>query len=93
MLEQGAAALADRLIKAIAAPYQIDGHPVVIGCSIGIAVVGEHGTRIDEILRNADLALYKSKNSGRNCFSVYSPDLKAEDDHRNILEIELREAI
>jgi diguanylate cyclase (GGDEF)-like protein len=92
-LEQSTAALADRLIKAIATPYHIDGHPVVIGCSIGIAVVGEHGTRIDEILRNADLALYKSKNSGRNCFSIYSPDLKAEADQRNILEIELREAI
>jgi diguanylate cyclase (GGDEF)-like protein/PAS domain S-box-containing protein len=92
-LEAGAATLADRLVKAIAAPYEIDGHPVVIGCSIGIAVVPEHGMRIDEILRNADLALYKSKNSGRNRFSIYSEELKAEADERNILEIELREAI
>jgi len=92
-LQDGAATLAGRLVKAIAAPYEIDGHPVVIGCSIGIAVVPEHGTRIDEILRNADLALYKSKNSGRNCFNTYSDELKAEADQRNILEIELREAI
>ena len=92
-LEDGAATLAGRLIAAIAAPYDIDGHPVVIGCSIGIAVVPEHGTRIDEILRNADLALYKSKNGGRNCFNMYSSELKTEVDQRNILEIELREAI
>jgi diguanylate cyclase (GGDEF)-like protein/PAS domain S-box-containing protein len=89
----GAATLAARLVQAIAEPYEIDGHPVVIGCSIGVAVVPEHGTRTDEILRNADLALYKSKNDGRNCFNLYSPEFKAEADERNILEIELREAI
>ncbi|KRR16691.1 hypothetical protein CQ14_13860 [Bradyrhizobium lablabi] len=92
-LQASAATLAAWLVQAIAEPYEIDGHPVVIGCSIGIAMVPEHGTRIDEILRNADLALYKSKNAGRNCFHVYSPELKAEADQRNILEIELREAI
>ncbi|MGY4233608.1 diguanylate cyclase (GGDEF)-like protein/PAS domain S-box-containing protein [Bradyrhizobium sp. USDA 4449] len=92
-LSDGAGILAGRLVAAIAAPYDIDGHPVAIGCSIGIAVVPEHGTRIDEILRNADLALYKSKNLGRNCFNLYSPDLKAEADQRSLLEIELREAI
>ncbi|MGE9009879.1 bifunctional diguanylate cyclase/phosphodiesterase [Leptospira interrogans] len=92
-LQDDAATLAARLVQAIAEPYEIDGHPVVIGCSIGVAVVPEHGTRIDEILRNADLALYKSKNAGRNGFHLYSPELKAEADQRDILEIELREAI
>ncbi|MBR0840571.1 EAL domain-containing protein [Bradyrhizobium liaoningense] len=91
--QDGAATLAARLVQAIAEPYQIDGHPVVIGCSIGIAVAPEHGSRVDEILRNADLALYKSKNAGRNCFHIYSAELKAEADQRNVLEIELREAI
>ncbi|WP_407115342.1 EAL domain-containing protein [Bradyrhizobium sp. LMG 9283] len=88
-----AAGLAARLVQAIAEPYHIDGHPVVIGCSIGLALVPEHGTRVDEILRNADLALYRSKNAGRSCFHVYSAELKAEADQRNVLEIELREAI
>jgi diguanylate cyclase (GGDEF)-like protein/PAS domain S-box-containing protein len=92
-LQDGAAALAARLVEAVAEPYEIDGHPVVIGCSIGVAMVPEHGTRIDEILRNADLALYKSKNDGRNGFNLYSPEFKAEADERNMLEIELREAI
>jgi diguanylate cyclase (GGDEF)-like protein/PAS domain S-box-containing protein len=91
--EDDAATLAARLVQAIAEPYEIDGHPVVIGCSIGVALVPAHGTRTDEILRNADLALYKSKNDGRNRFNLYSPELKAEADERNILEIELREAI
>lgn len=65
----------------------------MIGCSIGLALVPEHGTRVDEILRNADLALYKSKDAGRSCFHIYSAELKAEADQRNVLEIELREAI
>nr|WP_256469632.1 MULTISPECIES: diguanylate cyclase [unclassified Bradyrhizobium] len=92
-MQDGAASLAARLVQAIAEPYHIEGHPVVIGCSIGLALVPEHGTRVDEILRNADLALYKSKNAGRSCFHVYSAQLKAEADQRNVLEIELREAI
>ncbi|PJG54830.1 hypothetical protein CVM73_12060 [Bradyrhizobium forestalis] len=92
-MRDGAASLAARLVQAIAEPYHIDGHPVVIGCSIGLALVPEHGTRVDEILRNADLALYRSKNAGRSCFHVYSAELKAEADQRNVLEIELREAI
>lgn len=87
------ATLAARLVRSISEPYHIDGHPVVIGCSIGLALVPEHGMRVDEILRNADLALYKSKNAGRNCFHIYSAELKAEADRRNVLEIELREAI
>lgn len=92
-MQDGAASLAARLVQAIAEPYHIDGHPVVIGCSVGLALVPEHGMRVDEILRNADLALYKSKNAGRNCFHIYSAELKAEADRRNVLEIELREAI
>lgn len=92
-MQDGTASLAARLVQTISEPYQIDGHPVVIGCSIGVALVPEHGTRVDEILRNADLALYKSKNAGRNCFHIYSAELKAEADQRNVLEIELREAI
>jgi diguanylate cyclase (GGDEF)-like protein/PAS domain S-box-containing protein len=92
-MQDGAASLAARLVQAIAEPYHIDGHPVVIGCSIGVALVPEHGSRVDEILRNADLALYKSKNAGRSCFHLYSAELKVEADQRNVLEIELREAI
>lgn len=85
--------LARRLIDAISAPYEIDGRTVVIGCSAGIALVPTHGERADEILRKADLALYESKKSGRNCVSIYSDDLAAKADQRNILEIALREAL
>jgi len=91
--EEAAAVLADRLIETIGAPYEIEGHPIVIGCSIGIAIVPDHGVRFDEVLRNADLALYKSKDTGRSCSHFYSPTLQAEADKRNRFEVELREAI
>ena len=87
------AVLAHRLINVLSSPYEIDGHPVVIGCSIGIALVPDHGARSDELLRKADLALYESKSSGRNCFNFYSDALGEKADRRNVLEIELREAI
>ena len=92
-LQHNVEVLAARLIEMISAPDQIDGHPVVVGCSIGIALVPAHGERIDEILRNADLALYRSKSVGRNCFQIYSEQMKAEADRRSALEIDLREAI
>jgi diguanylate cyclase (GGDEF)-like protein len=92
-LLHSAEALAARLIAAVSAPDEIDGRPVVVGCSIGIALVPAHGERIDEILRNADLALYRSKSEGRNCFQMYTEQMKAEADRRSALEIDLREAI
>jgi diguanylate cyclase (GGDEF)-like protein len=85
--------LAAQLIEAISAPDEIEGRPVVVGCSIGIALVPAHGERIDEILRNADLALYRSKSEGRNCFQIYTEPMKAEADRRSALEIDLREAV
>jgi diguanylate cyclase (GGDEF)-like protein len=92
-LKHNAEVLAARLIETISAPDQIDGRPVVVGCSIGVALVPAHGERIDEILRNADLALYRSKGEGRNCFQIYSEQMKAEADRRSALEIDLREAL
>jgi diguanylate cyclase (GGDEF)-like protein/PAS domain S-box-containing protein len=92
-LADGAEKLAQRLINAIGAPYQIDGQTIVVGCSIGIALAPEHGDKSDELLKNGDLALYKSKESGRNCFHCYREELKAEADRRDALENDLRTAI
>jgi diguanylate cyclase (GGDEF)-like protein/PAS domain S-box-containing protein len=92
-LQHWAETLAARLVEAVGKPYEIDRQKVVIGCSIGIVLVPEHGEKSDQLLKYADLALYKSKNSGRNCFRIYSDDLRIEADNRNELENDLREAI
>jgi diguanylate cyclase (GGDEF)-like protein len=92
-LKDGAEKLAARLIDVIGAPYEIEGQRVVIGCSIGIALAPAHGDKRDELLRNADLALYESKKSGRNRFPFYDETLKAEANSRSSLENDLRAAI
>jgi len=89
----GAERLAGRLVEILSAPYQIEGQAIAIGCSIGIAFAPRHGDRGDEILKNADLALYKAKNEGRNCFRIYDEKLKTEADSRNALENDLRQAV
>ena len=91
--EAGCQRLAKRLIDVVGRPFQLEGRQATVGCSIGIALPSASGERSDELLRGADLALYKAKNSGRNCFHLYSDELKAEADQRNALENDLRQAI
>src|SRR5215468_11471335 len=68
---EDASALAQRIIDAIAAPFEIDGHQVVIGTSVGIAVAPDHGDAPSHLLRNADMALYRAKANGRGTFAFF----------------------
>jgi diguanylate cyclase (GGDEF)-like protein len=85
--------LASRIAKLIAEPFQLPGHHVEIGTSIGIAMAPEHGDDREQLLKKADLALYRSKSAGRNCFTVYDEAMLAELEARNTLEGDLRDAI
>ena len=85
--------LASRLSKLIAEPFDLPGHQVEIGTSIGIALAPEHGDDREQLLKKADLALYRSKSAGRNCFTVYDEAMSAELEARNTLEGDLRDAI
>jgi diguanylate cyclase (GGDEF)-like protein len=88
-----AAALARRLIGAIGTPYEIEGHPVVIGISMGVAVAPDDGTESSVLLKHADLALYRAKSDGRNCFRFYESQMDAAVQLRRMLEIDLRNAL
>jgi diguanylate cyclase (GGDEF)-like protein len=85
--------LARRIISQISEPYLINGHQIVIGVSVGIEFVDRQRNLADEVLRNADLALYRAKSDGRGVYAVYKPELHASLDNRRKLEIELRHAI
>ena len=63
--------IANRLIAAICAPYTISNQTIVIGASIGIAVVHEQIGGAADIMRHADMALYRAKNEGRNRACIY----------------------
>jgi diguanylate cyclase (GGDEF)-like protein len=89
----GATALAERLIESLSAPIDLDAHQVVIGTSIGIAVAPQDGTSPDELLKNADLALYRAKGEGRNTFRFFEPEMDAKVQMRRSLESDLRKAL
>ena len=90
---QDATALASRLIETVTAPYQIDDHQVVVGTSIGIAIAPGDGTVPDQLMKNADLALYRCKAEGGNAYRFFEAQMDARMQERRALEIDLRKAL
>ena len=88
-----ASALAERLLKTIGAPFQVEGHELVIGTSIGIALAPDDGTDADDLLKNADLALYRAKSDGRQDYRFFEAQMDSELRLRRSLEIDLRHAL
>jgi len=89
---QEAGVLAERLIGELCLPFDLLGHQIVIGCSIGIAFTPVDSTDADTLLKCADLALYRAKADGRNCFRFFEPAMDAALQKRQALESELRQA-
>ncbi|WP_052389721.1 putative bifunctional diguanylate cyclase/phosphodiesterase [Belnapia moabensis] len=87
------AALAQRLVRALAQPFDLDGHQVVIGTSIGIAVAPADGNDPDALLKAADLALYRSKENGRGSWSFFEHGMDTRMLARRSLEMGLRRAV
>jgi len=85
--------LATRALDAIRAPYDCLGHQVTSDASIGIALVPQHGTDLDQILKNADLAMYAAKSAGRRTWRFFEPAMDAHVRARRMLETDLRKAI
>jgi diguanylate cyclase (GGDEF)-like protein len=89
----GSVDLATRICRRIAEPFHLLGRQIEVGTSIGIAMVPAHGGDREQLLKKADLALYRSKSAGRNCFTLYDEAMSAELEARNTLESDLRDAI
>jgi diguanylate cyclase (GGDEF)-like protein len=90
---EGAVALALRIIGLIEQPFDLGGHQVNVGTSIGISFAPEHGADAETLLHKADLALYAAKSGGRNAFRVFERGLTEAADIQRSMEGELREAI
>jgi len=88
-----ACALAERIIAALSAPYSIDDHQLIIGASVGVALAPSDGRDTETLLRNADLALYRSKSDGRGVQRLFEPEMDAKMQTRRQLELDLRQAI
>ncbi|MDB5370335.1 MAG: hypothetical protein JWP20_1893 [Roseomonas sp.] len=85
--------LARRLVAALGAPFHLDGHYVVTGASIGIAIAPDDGTDPDQLLKSADLALYRAKAAGRGCFRFFEPGMSEQAQMRRGLQIDLGRAL
>jgi len=86
-----ATVLAQRLIEALSAEYEIDGHRIRIGASVGIAIAPRDGSNPDQIMRSADIALYCAKEGGRGRHRCFEPDMNRIHGRRNRL-VDLRTA-
>lgn len=91
--KERAAALAQRLVNAIGETFIVEGHPVQIGVSIGIAIAPDDGDTADGVLKNADTALYRAKTDGRGTYCFFEPAMDAGMQKRRELEVDLRQAI
>jgi diguanylate cyclase (GGDEF)-like protein len=89
----GPAILADRLVKVLAQPFEIAGHQLVIGTSIGISLYPGDGEDDEELLRAADTALYRAKAAGRGTFRFFEAEMDVRLQERRHLERDLRQAL
>jgi diguanylate cyclase (GGDEF)-like protein/PAS domain S-box-containing protein len=87
-LPLGASTLAQRIIAALNAPFDL-----AIGTSIGIAIAPDDGGDPDQLLKNADMALYRAKANGRETFCFFEPEMDAKAQARRVLELDLRKAL
>jgi len=85
--------LVRRTFEAIRAPYDCLGHQVTSDASIGIAMAPQDGTDLDQILKNADMAMYAAKSAGRRTWRFFEPAMDAHVRERRLLETDLRKAI
>ena len=86
-------ALAEKIIDAINKPYEIDGHIVSVGLSIGIAIAPQDGSDVEALLNSADLGLYRAKEQGKGTFRFFETKMDDIVRDRRILEQELRGAL
>jgi diguanylate cyclase (GGDEF)-like protein len=90
---ESAIALALRIEETLTAPFSLNGNRVNIGASIGITMAQDREVTSHDLLKQADLALYRAKSEKRDCYSFFSTDLIKEAEARRSLEVEMREAI
>ena len=88
-----ASALAERIVTLLSEPYDIDGQQVVIGASVGIALAPADGETAEQLLGNADMALYQAKEDGRRNFRFFQPGMGASLRAQHTLGLDLRRAL
>jgi diguanylate cyclase (GGDEF)-like protein/PAS domain S-box-containing protein len=91
--ERDTIALAQRMLDAIAVPFEVGGRSVTLTACIGVSVAPRNGNDVDALMKCADAALLRAKKSGQNTFRFYSPEMDADAARRLGLEVALRQAL
>ncbi len=90
---QEAVKLANRIVERLAQPFQIEGHSMAVGVSIGISLAPEDGQDHEKLLKNADVALYRAKEDGRGTWRFFEPEMDSRLQARREMELDLRRAV
>ena len=90
---EDATVLTRRIIEVLSAPFDIDGHHVVIGSSVGVSFAPADGTSCAKLLKSADVALYRAKAEGKGIWRFFEPGMDAHLQTRRALELDLRAAL
>ncbi len=90
---EDAAKVAQKVLESVKAPYMVHGRDIVVSTSIGISIFPEDGSDSEELLRNADTALYRAKDQGRDNYQLYEAGMNARALERLALEGRLRKAL
>jgi diguanylate cyclase (GGDEF)-like protein/PAS domain S-box-containing protein len=85
--------LATRIIESLGAPFTINEHQIVIGASVGIALAPADGHHPEQLLKNADIALYRAKTDGRGTYRFFEKGMDVRMQARRALEMDLRKAL
>jgi diguanylate cyclase (GGDEF)-like protein/PAS domain S-box-containing protein len=85
--------VAESIIEQLSLPYEVDHHTLYVGASVGSAIGPRDGQTVETLMRNADLALYRSKDEGGSCHFTYEPQLHSDAEERRKLELSLRRAL
>jgi diguanylate cyclase (GGDEF)-like protein len=90
---QAAAVVAQKIIDSFSQPFTLHGHEVFVTTSVGITLYPDDGEHLDTLLRNADAAMYRAKDCGRNNYQFYVPEMNTRARERLLLENALRRAL
>ena len=85
--------LCARVIEALGEPFLLRGREARVGVSVGAVFAGKESADAAELIRKADITMYRAKSSGRNCYRIFSEEMDAAVQRRDQIEIALREAL
>jgi diguanylate cyclase (GGDEF)-like protein/PAS domain S-box-containing protein len=91
--QQSADKIAARICEQLAVPFEVDGQHLKVTASIGVSVFPNDGSEYEALLKNADIAMYQSKEAGRNAYTLFTAEMIKRVTERLAFEVELREAI